>query len=259
VEGLDELSEAQRIDVCVELGLLPCPMLPTALQSRLAQARGSLLLCRGCLVPVGEGSEAGLCAHCWGGLRPLPEGRCPRCALVHGEGDCPEAVAWDLGDALWDYHGGRPPLGALLLPGIKQGETGWRKALLGRLLWAPLPEWSAEVDRVTSVPSTPLHRFLRGFDLSAEAGRLIAKRLGRPFDPLLSKRWLSGRQAARTETQRRRLPRKTISLRRGARPRGIILLADDVWTTGSTLLRCAQALKEGGADEVRVLTLFRAM
>jgi predicted amidophosphoribosyltransferase len=115
------------------------------------------------------------------------------------------------------------------------------------------------VDRVTAVPSTPLHRFLRGFDLSAESGRLIAGRLDRPFDPLLSKGWLSGRQAARTETQRRRLPRKAINLRRGARPRGIILLVDDVWTTGTTLLRCAQALQEAGADEVRVLTLFRAL
>jgi predicted amidophosphoribosyltransferase len=208
---------------------------------------------------VGRGAEAGLCAHCWDGLQPLPEGRCPRCALLHAEGDCPEATAWDLGDALWNYHGGRPPLGALLRPGIKQGEAGWRRALLGRLARAPLPDWSPEADRVTAVPSTPLHRFLRGFDLSAEAGRLIAERLDRPFEPLLSKGWLNGRQAARTEAQRRRLPRKAIGVQRGTSPSGTILLVDDVWTTGTTLLRCAQALQAGGAEEVRVLTLFRAM
>ena len=230
-------------------------MLPAALQSRLAP----LLLCRGCLGPVGNGAEAGLCVRCWSGLLPLPEGRCARCALVHVEGECPEAVAWEFGDALWDYHGGRPPLGALLLPGIKQGETGWRKALLGRLAQAPLPDWVNEVDLVTSAPSTLSRRLLRGFDLGAETGRLLAVRIGRPFEALLSKHWLSGRQAARTETQRRRLPRKAVTLRPGASPRGIILLVDDVWTTGTTLLRCAQALREGGADEVRVLTLFRAL
>ena len=234
-------------------------MPPAVLQSPLSRARDSLLLCRGCLGPVGPGAEAGLCARCWEGLLPLPGGRCPRCALVHGDGVCPEVAAWELGDALWDYHGGRPPLGALLLPGIKQGETGWRRALLGRLARAPLPDWSAEVDGVTAVPSTPLHRFLRGFDLGAEAGQLLAVRIGKPFHALLAKGWLSGRQAVRTESQRRRLTRKALRLRSGASPRGIILLVDDVWTTGTTLLRCAQALRSGGADEVRVLALFRAL
>lgn len=189
----------------------------------------------------------------------LPEGRCPRCALVHLEAECPEATAWEWGDALWDYHGGRPPLGALLLPGIKQGETGWRKAMLGRVSLAPLPAWVGEVDVVTAAPSTLQQRLMRGFDFGAEAGRIISGRMGRPFEPLLVKGWRSGRQAARTETERRRLPRKAITLRRGAMPAGIILLVDDVWTTGTTLLRCTQALREGGAEEVRVLTLFRAL
>ncbi|WP_285575260.1 ComF family protein [Geothrix limicola] len=189
----------------------------------------------------------------------MSNNRCPRCALVHGDEACPEATAWELGDALWDYHGGRPPLGALLLPGIKQGEAGWRQALLGRVAKAPLPAWAAEVDAVTAAPSTLHRRWLRGFDLGGEAGRLIAGRLGRPFEATLTKGWLAGRQAARTESERRRLRRRAIALRRGCLPRGIILLVDDVWTTGTTLLRCAQALMEGGAGEVRVLTLFRAL
>lgn len=234
-------------------------MLPAVLQGALSGARGSLLLCRGCLGSVGADAEAGLCARCWRGLVPLAEDRCPRCALVHADGDCPDATAWECGDALWDYHGGRPPLGALLLPGLKAGEGGWRRALLTRVAAVALPDWAATVDRVTAVPSALPHRLLRGFDFGAEIGTLLAERLGRPFQPLLTKAWHSGRQAARTETQRRRLPRKAITLRRGAKPAGVVLLVDDVWTTGTTLLRCAQALQAGGADEVRVLTLFRAL
>jgi len=233
--------------------------LPASLLARLHRSRGALLLCRGCLGPVGRGAEAGLCGRCWEGLVALPEGRCPRCALQHAEEACPEPVAWELGDALWDYHGGRPPFGALLLPGIKQGERGWRKALLGRLSRAPLPPWTVDVDQVTAAPSSSHRRLLRGFDLADEVGRMIAGRLGLPFESLLKKGLRSGRQAARTESERRRLPRRAITLGGGAVPRGLILLVDDVWTTGTTLLRCAQALREGGAEEVRVLTLFRAL
>ena len=219
----------------------PVPRPPAHWLGPFWAARSALCLCRGCLRPLPEaaeagteaGTEAGLCPRCWAGLLPLAEERCPRCALVHGEGSCPEPTAWSLGDALWDYHGGRPPLGALLVPGIKQGETGWRQALLRRLV--------------------------RGFDLGAEVAQVMARRLERPYVPLLTKAWASGRQANRTESQRRRLPHRAIRLRPRARPEGVILLVDDVWTTGTTLLRCAQALEGGGAAEVRVLTLFRAL
>ncbi len=220
---------------------------------------GAFLLCRGCLGPLDDGAEAGLCGRCWSGLRPLAEGRCPRCALVHGEEACPEATAWSLGDALWDYHGGRPPLGALLLPAIKAGETGWRRALLARAAAAPLPDWAGEADLVTAAPTAFHRRLVRGFDLAEDAAQALARKLDRPFRPLLAKAWHSGRQAARTESQRRRLPRKAVALRGERLAGGTVLLVDDVWTTGTTLLRCAQALRDGGAADVRVLTLFRAL
>jgi predicted amidophosphoribosyltransferase len=220
---------------------------------------GAFLLCRGCLGPLDGGAEAGLCGRCWSGLEPLDAVRCTRCALVHGDEACPEPAAWDLGDALWDYHGGRPPLGALLLPAIKDGEVGWRKALLGRLAEAPLPDWAGKAELVTAAPSTFHRRLLRGFDLAEEAAQLVARRLDRPFQRLLAKGWAAGRQAARTESERRRLPKRAVAFRGPRLSGGTVLLVDDVWTTGTTLLRCAQALQAGGADEVRVLALFRAL
>lgn len=115
----------------------------------------------------------------------------------------------------------------------------WRKALLGRLAAVPLPDRVADVDRVTAAPSAWPHRLPRGFDLSADVARLVAGRLGLPFEPLLRKGRLRGRQASRAESQRRRLPRRAIGLRRGDAPRGLIL--------------------PGGPDDVRALTLFRAL
>lgn len=227
---------------------------------RLLRLSGPHLLCRGCLAPLGRGSEAGLCAACWSGLVPLPEPRCPRCALSHPpEAACPDPVAWSFGDALWDYHGGRPALGALLLPGIKAGERGWRSALLERAAASALPSFATEADLVTVVPAAPQRRWSRGFDLAEEVAFQVSRRLSLPFVRALRKDWRVRRQAGKSSSDRRKLPRKAVSLRGNADIRGrVVLLLDDVWTTGTTLLRCAQALRKGGASEVRVLALFRA-
>ena len=220
------------------------------------QLRAALLPCRGCLGPLGEGARVGICRTCWEGLVELPLLRCPRCALAH-DGACPDPVDWERGDALWDYHGGRPALGALLVPGIKAGEGGWRGALLDRAREAPLPPWAGAVDAVVPVPTLPHRRLLRGFDLAEEWAELLGSRLGRPRLKVLSRRWGSRAQTGRTESERRRLPRGAIGLRAGVAGLSL-LLVDDVWTTGATLQRCAQALRAGQAREVSVLTLFRA-
>jgi len=225
----------------------------------------NLMPCRACLGPLGASASAGICERCWENLAPLPEMRCPTCALVHElDTACPDACAWTQGDAFWDYHGGRPALGALLVPAIKDGELGWRKAILSRVETVHLPEWCLETDLVTVVPSAFHRRLLRGFDLAEDAAHILATRLEKPFLQTLRRKGWSRRQALRTETQRRRLPARTMALRHGLQVRRqiqnqSILLVDDVWTTGTTLLRCSQRLLEAGAREVRVLTLFRSL
>jgi len=116
------------------------------------------------------------------------------------------------------------------------------------------------VDLVTAAPSSWYRRWLRGIDLGEAAARCIAARLDRPYRATLRKAALAARQALRTESERRRLPRSAITQREGIDLAHLrILLVDDVWTTGTTLLRSAQALLDGGASEIRVLTLFRAL
>ena len=217
------------------------------------------LRCRGCLGGLGRGPQAGLCERCWQGLVPLAEDRCGLCALAHPWGDpCPEPTAWVRGDALWDYHAGRPPLGPLLVPGIKRGEWGWKGALLRRLLRVPLPDFVQAADVVCSVPTALVRRWSRGFDLAGDVGNLWACRLGKPRGRFLSKPWFARAQAGLPEGQRRRLGAREVTAGRQTLGGETVLLVDDVWTTGTTLLRCAQALRRAGAGEVLVLTLFRA-
>jgi predicted amidophosphoribosyltransferase len=219
------------------------------------------VICRSCLKLISEDGEAGLCGACWGGLWPLTEYRCPKCALSHGsDRKCPDPVAWEHGDALWNYRGGRPALGSLLINGIKSGERGWKRELLKRLARSDLPPWAFSVDMVTSAPPSPIHKFLRGFDLAREAALVISGMVGSPYARTLKKILFAARQAKRTESQRRKMPQKNLYVRKGAQISGkTILIVDDVWTTGTTLLRCAKALQKAGAKEVRVLSLFRAI
>jgi len=213
------------------------------------------LACRGCLRRLDGDAQAGLCGRCWSLLTPLPETRCPICALDHGWGLACPRVPWTWGDALWDYHGG---LGALLVPGIKRGELGWKAALLARAARLPLPDWAGACDRVCSAPTAGFRRWLRGFDLAEEASALFARRLGIPFTPVLRKPLFARAQAGLPESQRRRQPAR-VTLGSGAGLEDAnVLLVDDVWTTGTTLCRCARVLLAAGAQEVRVLALFRA-
>jgi predicted amidophosphoribosyltransferase len=191
----------------------------------------------------------------------LPEERCARCALAHGGGAaCPAPAPWVRGDALWDYHGGRPALGPLLVPGIKRGEHGWRAALLARAGKAVLPEWAGALDLVCPVPTAWHRRWRRGFDLAGESASLFARRLHLPCRGLLRKVGWQPAQAGLPESRRRRMPASAMQVRPGIRLAGAsVLLVDDVWTTGTTLARCAQALARAGAGPVCVLTLFRAL
>ena len=91
-----------------------------------------------------------------------------------------------------------------------------------------------------------------------EAAALFAGRLALPYGRALRKPLFSRAQAGLPEGQRRRQPARVSLASRDGLEGAVVLLADDVWTTGTTLRRCAKVLLAAGVEEVRVLTLFRA-
>lgn len=116
-------------------------------------------------------------------------------------------------------------------------------------------------DLVTSVPAIPRRFLARGYNQAALLASAFSAISDFPADnfvlirqgPPQSTRGLGA-------NERRRLAAGSFHVRSGRDVRGrIILLVDDVLTTGATVSDCARALKSAGARRVDVLTFARSV
>ena len=111
---------------------------------------------------------------------------------------------------------------------------------------------------VVPVPLHPWRRVRRGFNQAAD----LARELDRPVVHALWRARPTGAQAGLTAAARRRNVRRAfvvspllrISVRARFIEGKVVVLVDDVRTTGATLNACAEVLKRAGAREVRALT-----
>jgi ComF family protein len=112
-------------------------------------------------------------------------------------------------------------------------------------------------DVLVPVPLHPTRRRERGFNQAED----LARHIGLPVLPALRRIRRTPVQAELPAAQRHGNVKDAFAVeRREERLSGaIVVLIDDVSTTGATLDACAQALKGGGAREVRALTAARVL
>lgn len=121
----------------------------------------------------------------------------------------------------------------------------------------------ADADAVVPVPLHPWRAFKRGFNQADD----LARELGLPVWPLLRRRRNGVPQATLPASQRPGNVRDAFALRAVTTPWNkksrlegrVVVLIDDVMTTGATLDACAKILLESGARSVRALTVARAV
>jgi len=118
---------------------------------------------------------------------------------------------------------------------------------------------AAVLDGSDIVVPVPLHRSrerTRGFNQARELGR----HLGLPLRDALVRTKKTGTQADLPAARRHANVRGAFALRTGVAVDGlVVVLIDDVSTTGATLNACASVLLDAGAAEVRALTAARAV
>lgn len=213
-------------------------------------------LCVVCRVPTAAGGSM-LCPVCVRSMPWLPERRCASCGLVQHRGDtCPArdaafACAW----SPVAYDG----VARGLVRALKYDGTLAAARLMAAQIATNAPSWLLGGDVrsavLVPVPTVRMRTRRRGFDPAALLARELATRTGLTVDACLRRRGRA-RQVGAGRRQRRDSARLRVELS-GEAPAGLVVLVDDVHTTGATLQACAAALRAAGTPRVHAVTYAR--
>ncbi len=235
---------------------------------RIADAILSVVLapaCAACDEPLDHPARGPVCDRCWQSILPLtpplcdrcgdplptwrevslPLARCPRCRRAHRFVDRTRAIG--------PYDGAlRAVIHALKYEG--------RRSLarpLAALMQARGAEMLDGADCAIPVPLHPSRRRQRGFNQAAD----LARHIGLPARNALQRVRATPTQTGLPAARRHRNMRRAFAATREARAlvASVVVLIDDVSTTGATLEACARVLKEAGVREVRALTAARVV
>jgi predicted amidophosphoribosyltransferase len=211
---------------------------PACLACRRPPAPGDIL-CRDCKLTT-PWMTGDLCPRC--GL-PWPCGRrCPAADLAFDRAWAPVAYAGPVRD---------------LVNALKERGALVVAQLMAAQIVATAPPGLLDDGVVVPVPADPLRRRLRGLD---HAGRLAAELAARCDleAELVLRRRPARRQAGSTRRRRLAGDRTNVEPRMASAP-SVVVLVDDVHTTGATLDACARALRSAGTREVRAVTYARTL
>ncbi len=214
--------------------------------------------CAACGQGLASTAEEPFCELCREALEPVPPG-CARCGLPGPDvlcGGCLAAPPSFTSCQAGGLFGG--PL-AEAVHAFKYG----RRAALAR----PLGRWLAGRVSIppgavlTAVPLGRKRRLVRGYDQAALLARSLAAALPRGAGRVLPGALLRIRetppQVGRSREARLANVRGAFRASEAVRGR-VVVLVDDVVTTGSTADACSRALLSSGAGSVSVVALARA-
>lgn len=205
-----------------------------------------------CVICRREGVS--LCAVCASNLVTALPDRCWRCQkLTLGSKTCstcrrttPLNYVWVVGE----YNNG--------LKSVVQAFKFERRRDLARplaeLCKARLPQLSSQ-PIITHVPTATGRRRQRGYDQAELLALELARQTGWSHIPLLRRQTQARQLGAKRMTRLAQLDNSFRTVRREYVTGQMILLIDDVTTTGATLTACAKELRLAGAKSISAVVL----
>jgi ComF family protein len=224
--------------------------------------------CASCAKLLEQPTRGPVCSVCWRSIRPLTPPLCDRCGdplATWRAISRPLAVCARCRRA-------RPMVTRARAIGAHDGalraivhalKYEGRRSLarpLARLMRQRGADVLADATCVVPVPLHPSRRRERGFNQASD----LARYLGLPVVSALRRTRPTATQTGLPAAQRHRNVRDAFAMSRAGRrlsrdPSAIVVLVDDVSTTGATLEACARTLQDAGVEEVRALTAARVV
>ncbi|NPA06792.1 MAG: ComF family protein [Chloroflexi bacterium] len=209
---------------------------------------------------------ARLCETCAQAITPVEPPFCPRCGygLPHTRDQCPACAAaaamlprdgWAFRRArAWAWYQGpiRSVIQALKYRrdlGLGEAVARWLLPWVRRLGWKP--------DCFIPMPLAPTRQRERGYNQVALVAQPLAEALDWPYCPQALTRADRPSQVGRGWRARWANVRGVFRARRDQVQHRVVVLMDDVMTTGATLHAASLALRQAGAAAVDALTIAR--
>ena len=215
------------------------------------------LLGQDCVLCGANSGANMLCPACHAGL-PRIKPACPRCAAPSDGQVCGACLqhppAFERARTALDYTFPADKL----IQALKYTHQLALARLLGEILSTavqdqPRPDW------ILPMPLHPARLRERGFNQAHEIAKILAKKLSLPLAPALATRAVNTPpQAALALDARQKNVKGAFVCQADVKGRHIALV-DDVMTSGATLNELAKTLKQGGAHEVSVWVVARAI
>lgn len=189
-----------------------------------------------------------------------PVAYCPRCATSVGpyEADADgcascrgRRLAWDAAVRL----GAHTAVLRDVIHEIKFQRDRHAASVIGEMLGRALVERLLAAGRnpaqatIIPVPSTMRRRVNRGIDHALCVARAAARVGSMNLDRALTRRHRPS-QVSLSWTERRRSVAGTMRVKPGCRVKGLVVVIDDVRTTGATMTEACRRISQAGADDV---------
>ncbi len=215
--------------------------------------------CINCNIDLPVKQEIEFCESCFSKLEFIENDKCcKRCgAKLKTSNLCLACKSnkreFKLARSVMEYDG----ITAKLIKTFKYKNKPYMSRTFGKLLALKFESLNWKVDFATFVPITKKKEKKRGFNQA----RLLAEEFSKTANVSIEKDILIKKQDTKEQASlgfkdRQENLRKTFKVTNKDKVRGkIILLIDDVFTTGATANACSLAFKKAGAKEVYVLTV----